>query len=78
MILLKSHLRNLEKLPIPNIPLKAQKPFVKLVDKILLAKETDPKADTQIWENEIDTMVYELYQLTTEEIATVEESFGKK
>ncbi|TAG58011.1 MAG: type II restriction endonuclease, partial [Cytophagales bacterium] len=68
----------LEKLPIPNIPLKAQKPFVKLVDKILIAKETDPKADTQIWENEIDTMVYELYQLTTEEIATVEESFGKK
>ncbi|TAG37693.1 MAG: type II restriction endonuclease, partial [Cytophagia bacterium] len=43
-------LTELRNLPIPNIPLKAQKPFVKLVDKILIAKETDPKADTQIWE----------------------------
>ena len=44
------------------------------VDKILDAKHTGPEADTSDLENEIDKLVYELYNLTEEEIAIVEES----
>jgi len=47
-----------------------------LVDKILTAKEDDPEADTSDLEAEIDQLVYELYGLTDEEIAIVEESVG--
>ncbi|MYA98156.1 class I SAM-dependent DNA methyltransferase, partial [Candidatus Poribacteria bacterium] len=44
------------------------------VDKILDAKHTDPDADTSAFEDEIDKLVYELYNLTEDEIAIVEGS----
>ena len=44
------------------------------VEKILVAKKTDSNADTTELENEIDKLVYELYNLTEEEIAIVEKS----
>ena len=47
------------------------------VDRILAAKERDPKADTTAWEREIDRLVYELYGLTEDEIKLVEESTAK-
>jgi hypothetical protein len=62
----------LRKLPIPNISLELQKPFEKLVDRILAAKRANPQADTSEMESEIDRMVYALYGLTAEEIKTVE------
>ncbi len=40
---------------------------------ILEAKEKDPKANTQKLEKEIDALVYQLYNLTDEEIKTIEE-----
>ena len=39
--------------------------------KILIAKKSDPKADTTALEKEIDQLVYQLYGLTEEEIKTV-------
>lgn len=42
------------------------------VDKILDAKHTDPEAGTSTLEDEIDKLVYELYNLTEDEIAIVE------
>ena len=45
-----------------------------LVDRILAAKRTDPDADVSALENEIDQLVYLLYNLTPEEIAIVEEA----
>ncbi|EQD97231.1 class I SAM-dependent DNA methyltransferase [Helicobacter pylori] len=66
---------NLEKIPIPQIT-KSNKPkadkIIALVDKILQAKEKDPKANTQELEKEIDVLVYQLYHLTDEEIKTIE------
>jgi len=50
--------------------LKAQQPFVALVDQILELKKAGK--DTQALEDEIDEMVYRLYDLTDEEIAIVE------
>ncbi|GAA7524982.1 hypothetical protein ckin24_05470 [Helicobacter pylori] len=66
---------SVETLPIPQIT-KSNKPtadkIIVLVDKILQAKAKDPKANTQELEKEIDALVYQLYNLTDEEIKTIE------
>ncbi len=66
----------LEKIPIPKITPQNQKLAHKITDcakAILEAKEKDPKANTQKLEKEIDALVYQLYNLTDEEIKTIEE-----
>ena len=63
----------LEKLLVANIPASQQQSFITLVDQILDAKKADPNADISSLEDEIDKLVYELYNLTEEEIAIVEE-----
>ncbi|GAA7674940.1 Eco57I restriction-modification methylase domain-containing protein [Helicobacter pylori] len=67
---------SVETLPIPQIT-KSNKPtadkIIALVDKILQAKEKDPKANTQRSEKEIDALVYQLYNLTAEEIKIIED-----
>lgn len=62
----------LRKIPIPVISIKQQQPIISLVDKILAAKEVSPDADTSAEESKIDTLVYELYGLTEDEIKIVE------
>ncbi|GAA6887251.1 class I SAM-dependent DNA methyltransferase [Helicobacter pylori] len=67
---------NLEKIPIPKITPENQKLADKITDgakAILEAKEKDPKANTQKLEKEIDALVYQLYNLTDEEIKIIEE-----
>ncbi|EPZ70835.1 type IIS restriction-modification protein [Helicobacter pylori UM038] len=67
---------NLEKLPMFELE-KSNQPtadkIIALVDKILALKEKDPKANTQQLEKEIDALVYQLYNLTDEEIKIIEE-----
>ncbi len=69
------NLYELETLPIPQIT-KSNKPtadkIIALVDKILVLKEKDPNANTQELEKEIDALVYQLYNLTDEEIKIIE------
>ena len=48
--------------------------IVLIIEEILEAKATNPAADTSALEAEIDRLVYQLYGLTEEEIATVEGS----
>lgn len=43
-----------------------------LVDKILNMKKDDPKSNTKDFENQIDTLVYKLYDLSDEEIKIIE------
>ncbi len=70
----------IDKEPLMNIPLikitKSNQPtadkIIVLVDKILQAKEKDPKANIQRLEKEIDALVYQLYHLTDEEIKIIE------
>ncbi len=67
---------NLEKIPIPKITPQNQELADKITDgakAILKSKEKDPKANTQELEKEIDALVYQLYNLTDEEIKTIEE-----
>ena len=65
----------LEQLPIPPITEKNQPiadQIVQKVDQILSIKQQDPDADTSNLEKGIDQLVYELYNLTEEEIKIVE------
>jgi adenine-specific DNA-methyltransferase len=61
---------NISKMFIKKISEEEQQPFVLLVDEILARKKRGE--ETAELENEIDTLVYRLYDLTTEEIAVVE------
>ncbi len=66
----------IERLPIPKITPENQKLARKITDcakAILALKEKDPKANTQKLEKEIDALVYQLYNLTDEEIKIIEE-----
>lgn len=66
----------IELLPIKVTSEEQELEFEKKVDQILTLKKANPEADTSALESEIDQMVYELYELTEEEIAIVEESVG--
>jgi len=68
-----------EQLPIPQIPETDQKPFIDLVDKIMaITKEDDyltnstKQLQVKEYERQIDQLVYQLYDLTPEEINIVE------
>ncbi|NHB25556.1 class I SAM-dependent DNA methyltransferase [Helicobacter pylori] len=66
----------IERLPIPKITYKNQELADKITDcaeRILKLKEKDPKANTQRLEKEIDALVYQLYNLTDEEIKIIED-----
>lgn len=66
----------IERLPIPKITPQNQELARKITDcaeRILKSKENDPKANTQELEQEIDALVYQLYNLTDEEIKIIEE-----
>jgi len=43
-----------------------------LVDKIITAKKQNPQSDTTELEREIDHLVYQLYDLTPDEIKIIE------
>ncbi|WP_395052017.1 Eco57I restriction-modification methylase domain-containing protein [Flavobacterium sp.] len=69
----------LDKEPLLNIPIfepnkDFQKPIISLVDQILTLKKENPKADTSDLENDIDELVYQLYELTYDEIDVVKSS----
>ncbi len=66
---------NMQKIPLPPITATNQGIVLQiegLVDKILSAKKESPNANTLAWEREIDSLVYKLYDLTEEEIKTIE------
>ena len=70
--MLELYQKPLSEIPIKRIAPDGQKPFIKLVDRILAAKQRDAEADTSALEREIDELVYALYDLTPEEIQIVE------
>jgi len=64
--------KELRTFPIKVVSPDDQLPVISKVEKILTAKQAQTEADTSIIEQEIDRLVYELYELTPEEIAVVE------
>jgi type I restriction-modification system DNA methylase subunit len=70
--MLELYQKPLSEIPIKHIAFDEQKPFIKLVDRILTAKQRGAEADTRAMEREIDELVYQLYGLSQEEIKIVE------
>ena len=64
------------KLPVLVPTSEEQLPIIALADQILEAKSADPDADTTELEEDINYMVYALYDLTDDEIAIVEAAEG--
>lgn len=64
-----------ETIPIPSLSADEQRPLARLIDRISAAKASNPAADTSELEEEIDWLVYDLYGLTNEETAVVEDYF---
>ena len=64
----------IERIPIPKLTDAEQKPFIRLVDRILKEKSDNPKADTTVLEWDINDLVYDLYGLTETEIDEIEGS----
>jgi type I restriction-modification system DNA methylase subunit len=73
----KIRLQEFKSLPIPKATESRQAVIVTLVDQILAARRKDPSANTGELERKIDRLVYQLYDLTPDEIAIVEASAGK-
>jgi adenine-specific DNA-methyltransferase len=69
---LELYQRPLSEVPIRLVGTGEQKPFLRLVERILTAKQRDADADVSALEREIDQLVYKLYGLTPEEIKIVE------
>ena len=63
----------LKSIPIPNATLEQQKQIAGLVQGIQDTKQNNIEADTSTLEHEIDKLVYQLYNLTPEEIAIIKQ-----
>ena len=61
---------NVSKMFIKDIPIKDQKSYVDLVDKILASKKQGK--DTKEFEKKIDLLFYQLYDITQDEQKTIE------
>jgi hypothetical protein len=64
----------LAKFPIPRSFAPHEERIIELVKSILTAKKENANADITKYDQEIDQLVYALYDLTPEEIAIVEGS----
>jgi hypothetical protein len=64
----------MRQIPVPPATPEQTAAIVARVDKILAGKEDNSKADVMELEQEIDRLVCDVYGLTKEEIALVEES----
>lgn len=63
----------LKSIPIPQATQEHQKQIAGLVHNIQDSKQNNFEADTSALEHEIDKLVYQLYNLTPEEISVIEE-----
>ena len=63
----------LQGIPLPIVSASQQQPIIALVDQILSIKKSNSKADTSALEQKIDELVYGLYDLSTEDIAVIEQ-----
>ena len=70
----KIRIAQAKQLPILKVSSEKQQPMVQLIDKILAIKQSCPNADTSDIEHKIDQLVYQLYNLTPDEISIIENS----
>ena len=63
---------NVRKLYVPKISDKKQNIIASIVDEILIAKNKNPFVDTSVMESKIDRIIYNLYDLSEDEIKIIE------
>lgn len=63
----------LDYIPIAKASIEVQTQIGDVVNQIIYQKQSSPLADTSKLENEINQLVYQLYNLTPEEIAIIEQ-----
>ncbi len=61
----------IELLPIKIALKETESKIESIVDQIITIKKSDPSKDTRTLESEIDQLIYQLYELTDEEIAVI-------
>lgn len=64
----------LQGIPLPVVSISQQQPIINLVDQIITAKKNNFTANISDLEQKIDELVYQLYNLTPEEIAVIEQN----
>ena len=69
----KAKIYHYNQLPIYNADKNVQKRISNLVKEIIANKKEDKNANVSKLENEIDEIIYDLYRLTKEEIALIED-----
>ena len=72
----KIRIGQVKELPIPMADDNQQQTIVALVNHILVAKKADPNKNTSDLEQQIDNLVYRLYDLTYDEVKVVDPEFG--
>ena len=75
--MLELYIRPLSEIPIKMVGLDKQKPIVALVKKILAMRRDTPETNIIYLEEDLDRMVFELYSLTNDEIAIIN-NFNQK
>lgn len=66
----------LERLPIPKVDSKTEAEFIQIVQEILEKKKVDSTIDTPTLESKLDNLVYQLYNLSDDEIELIESIGG--
>lgn len=61
------------RVPFPETTMQQRQDIKTIVNQILSQKQTNPNVDTLSLEHEIDKLVFQLYNLTPEEIAIIEQ-----
>lgn len=67
----------ISKIPIPIVTPEEQQPIVDIAERIIAAKQKNPKIYMSTEEREIDELVYDLYRLTKQEKKIVKSSIGQ-
>ena len=67
-------IREIESIPIPEMSKSSQQKLIELVDIIIAKKKENMLSDATTEETEINKLVYQLYDLTPEQIKIIEES----
>ena len=62
----------LSSIPIPSANQEQQQPIIELVNTILQVKKENPNSNTLFLEQQIDLLVYRLYNLTYDEICVID------
>jgi len=69
---------DIKNFPVPTASFENQQPFLNLADQIFMLKQNDIDNYTTSLEQQIDALIYQLYDLTADEIAIVENSANVK